>query len=142
MLFSQFYQWRRLVFDQSSPVHPVSESRGGQPERDIHRSSSRRVLLLSNIGWHNILRFQSSKVCLMACCDLVGYWLLARGERVSSWQSGSNNQVRGQNISPNFVTSFDFFSLHVFNQPKVYVITCCGPSPAMVPWDEGILQSL
>ena len=30
MLFSKFCQLRRLiVFDQSSPVHPVSESRGG-----------------------------------------------------------------------------------------------------------------
>ena len=31
---SQAGQLRRLVFDQSSPVHPVSESRGGYPERD------------------------------------------------------------------------------------------------------------
>ena len=29
MLFCQFCQLRRLVFDQSSTVHPVSESRGG-----------------------------------------------------------------------------------------------------------------
>ena len=28
---SQFCQLRRLVFDQSYPVHPVSESRGGTP---------------------------------------------------------------------------------------------------------------
>ena len=27
--------FRRLVFDQSLPVHPVSESRGGYPERDV-----------------------------------------------------------------------------------------------------------
>ena len=31
MLFSQFCHLRRLVFDQSSPVPPVSESRGGGP---------------------------------------------------------------------------------------------------------------
>ena len=29
MLFSQFCQLRRLIFHQSSPVYPVSESRGG-----------------------------------------------------------------------------------------------------------------
>ena len=29
MLFAQFCQLRRLVFDQSSPVQPISESRGG-----------------------------------------------------------------------------------------------------------------
>ena len=29
MLFSYFCHLRRLVFDQSSQVHPVSESRGG-----------------------------------------------------------------------------------------------------------------
>ena len=28
MLFSKFCQFRRLFLDQSSPVHPVSESRG------------------------------------------------------------------------------------------------------------------
>ena len=29
MLFPYFCQLRRLVFDQSSPVQPISESRGG-----------------------------------------------------------------------------------------------------------------
>ena len=34
-LLSLFSQLRRLVFDQSSQVHPVSESSGGgYPERD------------------------------------------------------------------------------------------------------------
>ena len=34
MLFCQFCQLRRLVLDQSSPVQPVSKSRGGSPECD------------------------------------------------------------------------------------------------------------
>ena len=38
MLSSYFCHLRRLVFDQSSPVHPVSESRGGSPERYGGRS--------------------------------------------------------------------------------------------------------
>ena len=29
MIFSEVVKLRKLVFDQSSPVHPVSESRGG-----------------------------------------------------------------------------------------------------------------
>ena len=33
MLLSYFCNLRRLVFDQSSPVNPVSESRGRSPER-------------------------------------------------------------------------------------------------------------
>ena len=42
---------RRLVFDQSSQAHPVSESRWGSPERDIHRRSSRTGFLLYNFGY-------------------------------------------------------------------------------------------
>ena len=41
MLSSQFSNIRRTRFDQSSPVHPVSESRGGYPERDIRRTKDK-----------------------------------------------------------------------------------------------------
>ena len=46
---------RRLVFDQSSPVHPVSESRGVYPERDGRRTDEGRTdgrteILVSNFG--------------------------------------------------------------------------------------------
>ena len=34
MLSSFFSDIRNLVFDQSSPVQPIQESRGGSPERD------------------------------------------------------------------------------------------------------------
>ena len=33
-LLSKFYHLRRLVFDQSSQVQPISESRGGYRQRD------------------------------------------------------------------------------------------------------------
>ena len=42
---------RRLVFDQSSPVHPVSESRGGT--LNVTKSKVRRTeILVSNIGFN------------------------------------------------------------------------------------------
>ena len=49
MLFSQFCQLRRLVFDQSSPVQPISDFRGGYPECDRGRrrmKSGRKSLCL------------------------------------------------------------------------------------------------
>ena len=50
MLFSKFYRLRRLVFDQSSPVHPVSDS-GGWSERDKWRMEDGSTeILVSNIG--------------------------------------------------------------------------------------------
>ena len=54
MLFTEFWYLRSLVRDESSPVHPVSESWGGSLSVTyIHSSSSSRtVLLLSNIGFH------------------------------------------------------------------------------------------
>ena len=42
---------RRLVFDQRSPVHPVSESRGGWSERYGGRRRRRTEILVSNIGF-------------------------------------------------------------------------------------------
>ena len=50
MLFSQFCQLRRLVFDQSSPVHPDSLSRGGYYERDGGEGRTEEILV-SNIGF-------------------------------------------------------------------------------------------
>ena len=47
------YQLRRLVFDQSSPVHPVSESRGGTlsvTEKDKGRRTEE--ILVSNFGFY------------------------------------------------------------------------------------------
>ena len=41
-----FCHFRRLVFDQSSPVHPVSEARGTW----ALRTENRGKILLSNIG--------------------------------------------------------------------------------------------
>ena len=48
-----FFNIRTKQFDQSSPVHPISESRGGVPWawHSRSRSSSRNVLPLSNIGY-------------------------------------------------------------------------------------------
>ena len=43
-LSSQFYYLRRLVFDRSFPVHPVSESRGGSPEHQGD-SYSNKILI-------------------------------------------------------------------------------------------------
>ena len=41
---------RRILFDQSSPVLPVSESRGrGSPERDGARTDRWTEILMSNI---------------------------------------------------------------------------------------------
>ena len=55
MLFPKFCQLRRLVFDQSSPVQPVSESRGGTlsvTEEDDERTNERtKEILVSNIGY-------------------------------------------------------------------------------------------
>ena len=42
---------RRLVFDQSSPLHPVSESRGGTLSVTHGRTDGGRTeILVSNIG--------------------------------------------------------------------------------------------
>ena len=44
---------RRLVFDQISPVQPVSESRGGWTEHDGKvrtKDEHRKEILVSNIG--------------------------------------------------------------------------------------------
>ena len=53
MLFSYFCHLRRLVFDQSSPVNPISESRGGYRERhgqtDGRMDGRRTEILVSNI---------------------------------------------------------------------------------------------
>ena len=42
---------RRLVFDQSSPVHPVSESRGGPLSVTEHERT--KEILMSNIGYRD-----------------------------------------------------------------------------------------
>ena len=42
---------RKLVFDQSSPVHPVSESRGGTLR--VTKDEGRREILVSNFGFIN-----------------------------------------------------------------------------------------
>ena len=47
MLFPYFCQLRRLVFDQSSPLHPVSESRGGTLSVT---DGAQTEILVSNIG--------------------------------------------------------------------------------------------
>ena len=44
----------RIVFDQSSPVHPVSESRAGDHERDARRTKDKGrmpEILVSNLGY-------------------------------------------------------------------------------------------
>ena len=51
MLLSQFCHLRRLVFNQSSPVHPVSESRGGGLSVKEEDGRRRTDILVSNIGY-------------------------------------------------------------------------------------------
>ena len=51
MLSSQFSNIRRMGFDQSSPVQPVSESRGGSLSATDGRT---KEILLSNLGYENI----------------------------------------------------------------------------------------
>ena len=52
MLFSEFCQLRRLVFDQSSPVQPVSESRGGPLSvAEEEEEQQQQEILVSNIGY-------------------------------------------------------------------------------------------
>ena len=47
---------RRLVFDQSSPVHLVSEPRGG--EGTVSMTNERRTeILVSNFGFMGALKF-------------------------------------------------------------------------------------
>ena len=48
MLLSYFCQFRRLVFNQRSPVHPVSESRGGSTS--VTKSKEKTEILVSNFG--------------------------------------------------------------------------------------------
>ena len=52
MISSKFCHLRRLVFDQSSPVHPVLESRGGTVSvtEDGRRRRRSTEILVSNIG--------------------------------------------------------------------------------------------
>ena len=53
MLFSYFFHLRRLIFDQSSPVHLVSESRGGVVELDEgQRTDKQKFLCLIFTGVH------------------------------------------------------------------------------------------
>ena len=47
MLFPKFCQMRRSVFDQSSTVHPVSESRGGAT-LSVTKSEVRRTEILGS----------------------------------------------------------------------------------------------
>ena len=51
VLFSQFYQLRRLVFDQSSPVHPVLNFRGGGYHKRYAWTNGQTEILVSNIGY-------------------------------------------------------------------------------------------
>ena len=44
-----FCQLRRLVFDQSSPVHPLSDFRGGG--LSLTNGGQRTEILVSNIGF-------------------------------------------------------------------------------------------
>ena len=72
----------RLVFDQSSSVHPVS---GGQPEHDIRRSSSIRTeILLSNIG-------------LIIALNIAYWYLFIQYPKVTSWEMSvlQQQQLRG-----------------------------------------------
>ena len=41
---------RRLVFDQSSPVQPVSECRGGTLSV-MEKEKKEKEILVSNLGW-------------------------------------------------------------------------------------------
>ena len=49
MLFSWFCYLRRFVFDQSSPVHPVSESRGGTLSVTEKEGRKLLCLILDNV---------------------------------------------------------------------------------------------
>ena len=49
MPISLFCHLRRSVFDQSSPVHPVSEYRGGKVTLSV-TDERRTEILLTNIG--------------------------------------------------------------------------------------------
>ena len=51
MLFSYFCQLRRLVFDQSSLVQPVSEYRGGPLSMTDGGEGQTMEILVSNIGY-------------------------------------------------------------------------------------------
>ena len=79
MLSSWFINIRRTRFDQSSPVQPISDFRGGGVPWAWHRSSSssrrssRTVLPFSNIGCNKI----SSLVHLLICMSQprpLGHW--------------------------------------------------------------------
>ena len=48
MVFSYFYQLRRLVFNQSSSVHPVLESMGDT--LSVTEDGGRTEILVSNVG--------------------------------------------------------------------------------------------
>ena len=61
---SQFCQLRRLVFNQGSPVNPVSESRGGPLSMTHEQTNHQTEILVSNIGFtaysiinHHLIEF-------------------------------------------------------------------------------------
>ena len=56
MQFSKFFQLRRLVFDQSSPGHPNSESSGGSLSvtKKDGRTNARTEILVSKIGFKKL----------------------------------------------------------------------------------------
>ena len=73
-LFFSFLLFRVLVFDQSPPVHPVSESRGGTVSVK-HGGGVRAEILLPNIGyWYKMI------ATLFITCELV-IGIVGFGER-------------------------------------------------------------
>ena len=61
MLPSKFSNIRRTRFDQSSPVQPVSESRGGPLNvtdggRRTEESGRRTEILVSNLGYRDCFK--------------------------------------------------------------------------------------
>ena len=56
---SSFCHLRRLVFDQSSPVFHISESRGGYPEREGLSPKKRTEILVSYIGYQYVIIISS-----------------------------------------------------------------------------------
>ena len=68
---------RRLVFDQSSPVHPVSESRGGSQSVTYERRTDGRTeeILVSNFGFNKLKQLffspnTSKKIISCATCHM------------------------------------------------------------------------
>ena len=87
-LFSYFCHLRRLVFDQSSPVHPVSELRGGgYPERNGVRTKARKSSCL--ILDRPLLTLAGSRKTLPTPLDIENSWLLCY---VWCWQSAQTEK--------------------------------------------------